>query len=123
MWSLDIVLGGIRNLSAISGKESIKYLELCRSRELSDIGVISLLAGLQCLTQRELRSVTDIPGLARLTNLRKVVLDNLKGLKNVSAIGKAPALEEFLHITAQGFLPKPYWDLLNKTSLRQAHVS
>jgi hypothetical protein len=32
LWSLDIVLGGIRNLSAISGKESIKYFELCRIR-------------------------------------------------------------------------------------------
>jgi Leucine-rich repeat (LRR) protein len=122
LWSLDILLGGIRNLSAISGKESIKYLELCRIRELSDISVISTLEGLQSLDLRELRHVTNIPDLSRLTKLRKVVLDNMKGLKDVSAIGKAPALEEFLHIAAQGFRPKPYWDLLNKPSLRQAHV-
>jgi hypothetical protein len=122
LWSLEIVLGGIRNLSAISGKESIKYLELCRVRELSDIGVISSLVGLQYLRLRELRNVTDIPDLSRLTKLRKVVIDNMKGLQDVSAIGKAPALEEFLHIPAQGFLPKPYWDLLNKPSLRQAHI-
>ena len=120
--SLDILLGGIRNLSAISGKESIKYLELCRIRELSDISVISSLEGLQSLNVRELRHVTNIPDLSRLTKLRKVVLDNMKGLKDVSAIGKAPALEEFLHIAAQGFRPKPYWDLLNKPSLRQAHI-
>lgn len=122
LWSLDILLGGIRNLSAISGKKSIKYLELCRIRELSDISVISSLVGLQCLDLRELRNVTDIPDLSRLTKLRKVVLDNMKGLKGVSAIGKAPALQEFLHIAAQGFLPKPYWDLINKPSLRQANI-
>ncbi len=98
LWSLDILLGGIRNFSAISGKGSIKYLELCRIRELSDISVIYSLVGLQCLDLRELRNVTDIPDLSRLTKLRKVVLDNMKGLKDVSAIGKAPALEEFLHI-------------------------
>jgi Leucine-rich repeat (LRR) protein len=107
LWSLDILLGGIRNLSAISGKESIKYLELCRIRELSDISVISSLVGLQYLDLRELRNVTDIPDLSRLTKLRKVGLDNMKGLKDVSAIGKAPALEEFLHIAAQEFLPRP----------------
>ena len=122
LWSLDILLGSVRNLSAISGKESVKYLGLCRIRELSDISVISSLAGLQCLDLRELRNVTDIPDLSRLAKLRKVVLDHMKGLKDVSAIGKAPALEEFLHIAAQGFLPKPYWDLLNKPSLKQAHV-
>jgi hypothetical protein len=122
LWSLDIMLGGIRNLSAISGNVNIKHLQLCRIRELFDIGVISSLVGLQFLDLRELRHVTDIPDLSRLIRLRKVVLDNMKGLKDVRAIGKAAALEEFLHIAAQGFLPKPYFDLLNKPSLRQAAI-
>jgi hypothetical protein len=122
LWSLEIVLGGIRNLSAISGKESIKYLELCRIRELSDISVISSLVGLQYLELRELRNVTDIPDLSRLPQLRKMALDNMKGLKDVCAIGTAPALEEFLHIAAQGFLPAQYDDLLKLPSLRQVHI-
>jgi hypothetical protein len=122
LWSLDILLGGIRNLSAISGKDSIKYLKLCRIRELSDVSVISSLVGLQYLDLRELRHVTSIPDLSRLTKLRRVVLDNMKGLKDVSAIGTAPALEEFLHIAAQGFLPRQYEDLLRKPSLKQIHV-
>jgi hypothetical protein len=37
LWSLDIKLGGIRNLSAIAGKESIKYLGLWQIRGLSDM--------------------------------------------------------------------------------------
>jgi hypothetical protein len=45
--SLDIKLGGIRNLSAIEGKDTIQYLELWRIRGLSDISVISSLTGLQ----------------------------------------------------------------------------
>ncbi|HKV77836.1 MAG TPA: hypothetical protein VJP02_06840 [Candidatus Sulfotelmatobacter sp.] len=120
--SLDILLGGIKNLSAISGKESIKYIKLCRVRELSDVSVISSLVGLECLDLRELRNVTNIPDLSRLTKLRKVVLDNMKGLKDVSAIGTAPALEEFLHIAAQGFAPRIYWELLNRPLLKQAHI-
>jgi len=122
LWSLDILLGGIRNLSAISGKESIKYLELCRIRELSDVSVISSLVGLQYLNLRELRHVPCIPDLSLLTKLRKMVLDNMKGLKDVSALGRAPALEEFLHIAAQGFLPTHYGDLLKLPSLRQVHI-
>jgi hypothetical protein len=120
--SLDIKLGGIQDLSAIAGKESIKYLELWQIRGLSDISIISSLSGLQYLFLQSLRNVTSIPDLSRLTKLRKIYLENMKGLKDVSGIGKAPALEDFLHIAAQGFLPKPYWDLLNKPSLRQAHI-
>ena len=122
LWSLGILLGGIRSLSAISGKESIKYLELCRIRDLTDVSVISSLVGLQWLDLGELRNITGIPNLSRLLKLRKVVLDNMKGLQDVSAIKTAPALEEFLHIAAQGFVPTTYWELLEKPSLRQVHI-
>jgi hypothetical protein len=47
--SLDIKLGGIQNLSAISGKQSIKYLELWQIKGLSDISVVSSLTGLPFL--------------------------------------------------------------------------
>jgi len=63
LWSLDIKLGGIRNLSAIAGKESIKYLELWQIRGLSDIRVISSLGGLQSLFLQSLRNVSAIPDL------------------------------------------------------------
>jgi|HubBroStandDraft_6_1064221.scaffolds.fasta_scaffold68276_2 hypothetical protein len=122
LWSVDIKLGGIQDLSAIAGKESIKYLELWQIRGLSDISVVSSLIGLQYLFLQALRNVDTIPDLSRLTKLRKIVLDNMKGLKDVSAIGMAPALEEFLHIAAQGFSVKEYWDLLDKPSLKQALI-
>jgi len=122
LWSLDIKLGGIHDLSAIAGKLSIKYLELWQIRGLSDISVVSSLSGLQYLFLQALRNITSIPDLSRLPKLRKIVLDNMKGLKDVSAIGTAPALEEFLHIAAQGFAPKAYWELLNRPSLTQAHI-
>ena len=81
LWSLDIELGGIRNLSAIAGKESIKYLELWQIRGLSDIGVLSSLGGLQSLFLQSLINVTAIPDLSKLYNLRRLHLENLKGLK------------------------------------------
>lgn len=122
LWSLDIKLGGIQDLSAIADKQSIKYLELWQIRGLSDISVVSSLSGLQSLFLQALRNVTSIPDLSRLTNLRRLLLDNMKGLNDVSAIGDAPAIEEFIHIAAQGFLPRQYEDLLKKPTLRQVHI-
>ena len=81
LWSLDIKLGGIQSLSAISGKESIKYLELWQIRALSDIGVVSSLNGLQYLFLQALRNVSRIPDLSALTNLRRIHFEKMKGLK------------------------------------------
>jgi hypothetical protein len=120
--SLDIKLGGIKDLSAIAGSESIKYLELWQIRGLSDIRVVSSLAGLQSLFLQSLINVRAIPDLSKLHNLRRLHLENLKGLKDVSAIRHAPALEEFLHISAQNIQPEMYKDLMSMQSLKYVHV-
>ena len=57
MWSLDIKLGGIKDLYAIEEMENIKYFELWQIRGLSDIDVISSLTGLQFLFLQSLRQV------------------------------------------------------------------
>lgn len=118
LWSLDIKLGGIRDLSAIAGKESIKYLELWQIRGLSDISTISSLIGLQHLFMQSLRNVSKIPDLSELAKLRRIYLENMKGLIDVRAIFTAPALEEFLHVSAQNIQPEQYHGLLNMPSLR-----
>jgi len=122
LWSLNIKLGGIKNLSAIANNESIKYLELWQIRGLSDIGVVSSLGGLQSLFLQSLINVRAIPDLSKLYNLRRLHLENLKGLKDVSAIRHAPALEEFLHISAQNIQPEMYKDLMSMPNLKYVHV-
>ena len=47
--SLDLKLGGIRDLSAIAGMDGINYLEVWQARGLSDLGVVAELPGLQYL--------------------------------------------------------------------------
>jgi hypothetical protein len=122
LWSLDIKLGGIKDLSAIANNENIKYLELWQIRGLSDIGVVSSLGGLQSLFLQSLINVRAIPNLSKLHNLRRLHLENLKGLEDVSAIRYAPALEEFLHISAQNIQPEMYKDLMSIPSLKYVHV-
>jgi hypothetical protein len=54
--------------------------------------------------------------------LRKVYLENMKGLKDLSALDSAPALEEIVHVSAQGLSPSDYVGLLKKSSLKKMFV-
>ena len=122
LWWLDIKLGGIRDFSPSENKHSIKYLELWQVRGLSDLRFISSLTGLQYLFLRSLRNVTAIPDLSKLTMLRRVHLENMKGLKDVTAVAHAPALEEFSHFSAQNIEPKKYEALLSMPTMRSVSV-
>ena len=119
LWSLDIKLGGIKDLSAIEGLENLKYLELWQIKGLSDVSVISSLTGLQYLFLQSLRNVDEFPNLSNLTRLRRVYLETMKGLKDLEGLFKAPALEEFIHVCAQNMAPDQYTQLLEMTSLKK----
>lgn len=95
LWSLDIKLGGIRSFAGIEGKAGIKYLELWQIRELRGVGVIAELPGLQNLFLQSLPLIAALPGLAASRALRRIGLENLKGLADFGALEAAPALEEF----------------------------
>jgi hypothetical protein len=122
LWSLDIKLGGIQDLSALEGLNQIKYLELWQIKGLSDISVISTMIGLQYLFLQSLRNVTNIPDLSRLSILRRIYLENMKGLKDIRSLSSAPALEEFVHVSALGMEPENYAGLLKLGSLKAALV-
>jgi hypothetical protein len=122
MWSLDIKLGGIRNLNAIAGMNGIKYLELWQILGLQDIGVISTLEGLQYLFLQSLPHITALPPLGRLRKLRRLYLENMRGLRDLSALRDTPALEEFLHVSALGLQPEDYTLLFRNPSVKRADV-
>jgi hypothetical protein len=120
LWSLDIKLGGISNLSAIEGMGGIKYLELWNIRGLRDIGVISHLPGLQNLFLQSLPLITAIPALRESRQLRRVLLQNLKGLADLSELQWAPALEEFVLLQGGSLQVDDLNPLLSNPSLRRA---
>lgn len=120
LWSLDIKLGGIRNLDGLRDLERIRYLELWQVRGLSDLAVISTLTGLQYLYLQSLRNVATLPDCSRLVHLRRVYLETMKGLQSISGVLRAPALEEFIHVCAQNMQPEQYAELLSLPTLRAA---
>jgi hypothetical protein len=119
--SLDLKLGGTRNLSAIAGMETLKYLELWKILGLDNIEVISSLTGLESLFLQSLIRISTLPRLDNLTKLRKICLEDMKGLTDISALASAPVLEELRHISSR--LPiEDYLSLLEHGTLKEAHV-
>jgi hypothetical protein len=122
LWSLEIKLGGTSDLSAIAGRQSIKYLELWKILGLKEIGVISTLTGLQFLFLQSLKNVRSLPDLSRLPKLKRVWLEDLKGLEDLSALEQAPALEELVHTSARNMHPNQYANLLLRPNLKRVSV-
>jgi len=119
MWSLDLKLGGIKSIDAISGMDGIKYLELWRIRGLSDITVISDLPGLQFLFLQSLAHVIALPDLQLLRRLRRVVLETMKGIRDLRALESSPSLEEFAYFDARGKEPTLLLPALRNPAVRR----
>ena len=122
MWSLDLKLGGIRDLSAIAGMDGIGYFEAWQVRGLSDLSAISELHGLQHLFLQSLPHVNSLPSLRRLSKLRRVVLMNMTGLHDFAPLESAPFLEEFALIEGQAQQPTELEPVLRNPALRRAQA-
>ena len=119
LWSLDIKLGGIRGFKGIEGKKSIKYLELWQVRDLPDINVVGSLPGLQNLFLQSLPHVAAFPRLLESTALRRVVVENLKGLFDFTALRAAPSLEEFALYDGKRQTPQQLLPVLSNPAVRR----
>jgi hypothetical protein len=122
LWSLDIKLGGIKSLDGIEGKTSIKYLELWQVRDFRRIEVLALLPGLQNLFLQSLPHVQALPSLTCARALRRVVVENLKGLSDFHAFEDAPSLEEFALVDGKRQTPEQLVPVLRNRHLRAARA-
>lgn len=110
LWSLDIILGGTKNLAALSRLNSLKYLKLWMVKGLSDLSIISEITSLQEIFLSSLKKVPTIPSLRKLRKLRRVTLQNMKGISDLSPLLEAKSLEDLIvsrasHLMAEAFLP------------------
>lgn len=119
LWSLDIKLGGIRAFSGIEGKESIKYLELWQVRDLRNVDVVGTLPGLQNLFLQSLPHVESFPGLTHSRALRRIVIENLKGLRDFTALETASVLEEFALLDGRKQTPQQLLPVLRNPRVRR----
>ncbi|MFA6087394.1 hypothetical protein [Mucilaginibacter sp.] len=118
LWSVDVKLGGIRDFNALKSLQNLKYLELWQVRELSDISFISDLIALQSLFIQSLPNVEELPGFNKLNKLKRITLDNLKGLKRLDVLRTASALTEFIYTMAQNQEPENLLPALENKSVK-----
>jgi hypothetical protein len=120
--SLDLKLGGIRNISAIAGMPSIKSLELWQILGLVDVDVAGQLPGLQHLFLQSLRRVVALPDLSAARSLRRVTLETMRGLRELAPLEHAPALEELLLLDPSPLAPEALVPALRNGSLKRVAV-
>lgn len=91
--SLDIKLGGTRDLGLLPHIGRLEYIELWLIRGLDDITQIAEVETLQHLFLQALKQVTRLPSFARSGALRRVDLETMKGLTDLAPLAEAPNLE------------------------------
>jgi hypothetical protein len=119
LWSLDLKLGGSNDLSALAGMSSLKYLELWQVRGLQDLSPIAQVTGLQYLFLQLLPQVTELPDFSGLVRLRRIYLENMKGLRSVAAVDRAPSFEDLIVVSAKNLAPDDFRPLLRKKTLKR----
>jgi hypothetical protein len=119
LWSLDIGLGGIHDFGGVEGKGTVKHLQLWRIRELPSLDVIGSLPNLQNVSLEALPQIRAFPKLVNSLALRRVVIDNLKGLQDFSAFESAPALEEFGFLQGSKQSPEQLLPVLRNPGVRR----
>ncbi len=103
---------------SLEEKQSIQYLELWQIRDLKDVDILSSLVGLQNLFLQSLPHVTTFPSLARLSRLRRIVVENMSGLADFSNLEFAPAIEEFALICGRKQTPYQLLPVLKNPRLK-----
>ena len=120
--SLDIKLGGMRDLGLLPEIGRLEYLELWMIRGMCDLSPISVVSSLQFLFLQALRNVQALPDLSRLTRLRRLHLETMKGLSDLAPVAEAPSLEDLLvldmaHLAVESFQPLVGHPSLRRTAL------
>lgn len=91
--SLDIKLGGTRDLALLPQIGRLTYVELWRIRGVDDVSALAEIETLQHFFLQTLSRVTALPSFARSLSLRSAALDTMKGITDLAPLADAPYLE------------------------------
>jgi hypothetical protein len=122
LWSLDIKLGGTKDLRLLPQVGKLKYLELWMIRGLQDVNVVGEVVTLQNLFLQALKNVTALPSFRNLRSLRRVTLDTMKGINDLSPVADAPALEELFVVAANQLKPDDFKPFVGHPTLKSATI-
>ena len=116
--SLDLKLGGTRDLALLPRVGELWYLELWMIRGLTDVTAIGGMSSLRVLFLQALRQVEALPDLGRATSLRRVRLETMKGLRDLRPLATAPRLEAIELIDMRHLQPEDLAPLVGMPTLK-----
>lgn len=108
--SLDIKLGGMRDISLLPEFKALQYLEIWRTRGLRELSAIGATTSLEHVFLQAMNKIESVPDLSKLTKLHTFRLMTMRGIRDLAPIAAAPALEVFhIHdcasLVAEDFRP------------------
>jgi internalin A len=117
--SLEIKLGGTKNLAMLPETGKLRYLHLCMIRGLCDVSPVARLPDLRFLFLEALKNVTALPSFARLRALRRVQLVAMKGIQDLQAVAKAPGLEDLVAADMRHLKPEAFRPFMEHPTLKR----
>lgn len=120
--ALDIKLGGTKNLDALPTLGRLRYLELWQIRGLTDVSAAAQLPDLEFLFLQSLRRVEQLPTFSEAHELKRIWVETMKGLFDLSNLTTAPCLAHVALIDMGHLNPEALTPLPDCPSLRSARV-
>jgi hypothetical protein len=120
--SLNLKLGGTRDIRLLPEIGRLRYFEAWLVRGLNDLSAVAEVPTLQFVFLQALKQVESLPSFATLPILRRVVLDTMKGLTDLQPVADAPALEELLVYAMPQLTPGAFAPFVGHPTLRQANI-
>ncbi len=118
----ELKLGGTRDLGELPRIGRLRYFEAFLVRGLSDLGPVAEIESLEYLFVQAQKQVISLPSFERTVRLRRVHLETMKGLKDLAALSRAPALETLIAVDMGHLTPEHFRPFVGHPSLREAGI-
>ena len=120
--ALEINLGSVRNVEALTGLPRLAYLELFRVRGVEALEQVASIATVQVLSLSQMKWITALPDFSGAVSLRRLILDTMRGVTDLSTVRSATSLEQ-IDLIAMGHLSdQALTTLVDHPSLRRASI-
>ena len=93
---LKLMYGNIKDLTGIQSLTGLKYIGISRVRGINDFKAIDHLKALEFLHLEGLNYIEKLPEISAYSWLKKIKLENLANLQDITNLSRANKLVEFL---------------------------
>jgi hypothetical protein len=116
---LDLRGGSAKDIGVVEGAERLRFLSINQVRGACDLTMLSHLHTLQLLKLYGLPKVESFPSLARLSDLERIEIGQMRGLNSISGLLEAPRLRELLLLRKINITPSDIDKIVRHSSLEQ----